>query len=99
MHKYSYVNYVDLLYELLIYAAKTRMLTGSMFEYARFLDQKPFGLVGKASHGDVWDKIRGEARGILPGRSIFERVVREFTDRIERKKEGGYSPWLEKFDE
>lgn len=99
MHKEFYINYVDWLYELLIDAAKTRMLAGSMFEYARFLDQKPFGMVGKASHGDVWDKIRDEARGILPGRSIFEKVVREFTDRIERKKEGGHSPWLERFDE
>ena len=84
------------LYGLLIDVAKARMLAGEIFNYSRFLDEGPFGLVGVASFADVWDKIGVQAHGLLFSRKWIDGFWREIDPRIARYKANGYSPWNEK---
>ena len=75
------------------------MLAHSMSNYARFLSQSPFGLVGTTPYVDVWGKIHGEAHGILFSRRNCDMFFPEINSRIERYKERDFSPWNEKFGE
>jgi len=92
-------NVVDNLYGRILDAAKVRMLTHSMFNYARFLDQNPFGVVGAIPQADVWDKIHGEAHGLLFSRKNCDQFFPEINRRIEGYKKRDYTPWNEKFGE
>ncbi|WP_295528374.1 hypothetical protein [Novosphingobium sp. Chol11] len=87
------VDAVISLYGLLLDTAKVRMLAHSIFNYARFVDQSPFGLVGPTPHVNVWDKIHGEAHGLLFSRKNCDQFFLEISSRIKRYKEHDYTPW------
>ena len=91
-------NVVDSLYGRILDAAKVRMLSHAMFNYARFLDDAPFGMVGVATIDGAWDSIHREAVGFVHVRrnQLFPHL-KHIGERIGRYKQGKYSPWNEKF--
>lgn len=82
---------------LLLDAATLRVLIDSMFNYARSLDDDSFALVGVKADEEVWEMIQRAAHGLIFLRDRRDRFIPLIDRRIQRYREGGSSPWLEKF--
>lgn len=83
---------------LLVDAAKVKLLNEKMFNYARFVDDGPFGIVGVSTPADAWDQIHGRAQSLVFQRDSPDIFFPEFQQRVERYKEQSISPWNEKFE-
>jgi hypothetical protein len=88
----------DQLFGLLIDAAKVQMLADAMFNYARFVDSMPFGLVGSMNNADAWDRILQKAHGLVFLRARIDIYSKPISIRIRRYKEIDKSPWNEIFE-
>ena len=91
------VDIISNLYGLLLDAAKVQLLTDAMFNYARFVDESLFAVVGVENDDVIWDKIRGHAIGLVFFQERLDQFSSEIVDRIRRYKEDNISPWNEKF--
>ena len=83
---------------LLLDAAKVKLLNEKMFNYARFVDENSFGIVGVAAHADAWDQIHGRAESLVFGRDTPDIFFPDFQERVQSYKEQGISPWIERFE-
>ena len=82
---------------LLLDAAAVKVLNDQMFNYARNVDQAPFGIVGVISNDEAWDLIRGGAQGMVFARPSPDYFFPAIQELVDRRKESGETPWLEKF--
>jgi hypothetical protein len=85
------------LISLLLDAAKVRLLTDEIYNYARFVDDSSFGIVGVITVAAAWDKIHGKAQGLLFSRQSPDAFFPSLKEKVERYKERNVSPWNEKF--
>ena len=83
---------------LLLDAAKIRLLVDKMFNYARFVDDSSFGIVGVGSSKDAWDEIRAKAQSIVFLRESPDFFFGAFNDQVDRNKDQDVSPWNKKFE-
>lgn len=83
---------------LLLDAAKVKLLNEKMFNYARFVDDSPFGIVGVIAPSSAWDQIHGSAQGLVFRRDSPDIFFLDFQQGVEGYKEHSVSPWLEKFE-
>jgi len=83
---------------LLLDAAKVKLLNDKIFNYARFVDNNSFGIVGVSSNSDAWDEIHGKSQSLVFFRDSPDAFFPDFRGRIEIFKEHQTSPWLEKFE-
>lgn len=88
----------DRLCTLLINAAVVAVLNDSVFNYARAVDEGEFGIVGRLSNDEAWDRVLEKLHGLVFLRPRLDMFSREATARIKRWKDNKVSPWLEKFD-
>jgi len=82
---------------LLLDAAKVRLLADRVFNYARFVDDNEFGIVGVLTSAQAWDEIHKQAESLIflrPRPDIFFQDVRQ---TVEGYKKANVSPWNEKF--
>lgn len=84
--------------DLLLDAAKVKLLNEKIFNYARFVDDSSFGIVGVATPADAWDQIHGSAQKLVFWRDSPDVFFPDFQERIRTSKEQEISPWLEKFE-
>lgn len=82
---------------LLLDAAKVKLLNDKIFNYARFVDDRPFGIVGVVKLADAWDQIHGKAQGLVFLRDRPDIFFPDFKERTQSYKEHDTSPWIEKF--
>jgi hypothetical protein len=82
---------------LLLDAAKVKLLNDRIFNYARFVDDDSFGIVGVVGTADAWDEIHGSAQSLVFLRDSPDVFFPDFEELIERYKEQDISPWIEKF--
>lgn len=82
---------------LLLDVAKVRFLTESIYNYARFVDEAPFGVVGILSIAESWEKIHQRAESLVFSRNMPEIFFKPLGDAIEVRKQRNQSPWNEKF--
>jgi hypothetical protein len=85
------------LQSLMIDVAKVKLLNEAIFNYARFVDEEPFGIVGEMTDAQAWDAIHGSAQGLVFSRQVPDHFFQDFAERVGRYKENNQSPWLEKF--
>jgi hypothetical protein len=83
---------------LMVDAAKIKFLIDKMFNYARFVDDAPFGIVGVGVPDDAWDEIHGKAQGLVFHRESPDFFFPAFKEQVDRYKEQKVSPWNEKFE-
>lgn len=83
---------------LLLDAAKVKLLNESIYNYARFVDDNSFGIVGVMRPADAWDEIHQKALGLLFHRERPEPFFPELKRRIDGYKERETTPWNEKFE-
>ncbi|WP_157973096.1 hypothetical protein [Blastomonas sp. UPD001] len=83
---------------LMIDVAKVRFLTESIYNYARFVDDAAFGVVGVISIDNAWDSILRCANGLIFSRQRPEHFFQPFSEAIGVKKKNRQSPWNEKFE-
>lgn len=86
------------LYGLLLDCATVKFLTESLFNYARFVDEASFAKVGVLGVQDAWNGIKQAANGLIFERPRIGLFADEIAKQINRRKEAGLSPWLEKFE-
>jgi hypothetical protein len=86
------------LVSLLLDAAKVRLLNEKMFNYARFVDDSSFGIVGVVPPADAWDQIHGHAQSLVFSRASPDLFFPDFHQRVESYKEHDISPWIKKFE-
>lgn len=82
---------------LLIDAAKVKLLNEKIYNYARFVDETSFGIVGVIDEKAAWDEIHGQAQSLVFTRQSPDIFFPEIKKRIEGHKEHNTSPWNEKF--
>ena len=85
------------LYSLMLDAAKIQLLTDTIYNYARFVDDEPFGIVSTDGFDKSWDEINGKALSLIFFRQRPDEFFPAFRDSIDRYKASGASPWNEKF--
>jgi hypothetical protein len=83
---------------LLLDAAKVKLLNEKIYNYARYVDDSSFGIVGVMPSADAWDEIHDKAVGLLFHRERPEPFFPEFKKRIDDYKGRNTSPWNEKFE-
>lgn len=83
---------------LLLDAAKVKLLNEKIYNYARFVDESSFGIVGVTSFANAWDEIHRNATGLLFHRPRPEPFFPELKKRIDSYKKSNVSPWNEKFE-
>lgn len=83
---------------LLLDAATIKLLNDEIYNYARFVDEGPFGIVGTGSVAEAWDKIHGKAQGLVFGRRSPDLFFAALKKDVGRSKQQGISPWIEKFE-
>lgn len=84
--------------DLLLDAAKVKLLNEKIYNYARFVDDSSFGIVGVISPADAWDEIHAKARGLVFLRQSPDIFFPDLMKRIDGYKEHDVSPWNEKFE-
>jgi hypothetical protein len=82
---------------LLIDAAKVKLLNEKIFNYARFVDDSSFGIVGVVAPEQAWDAIHGKAQSLVFHRQSPDVFFPDLQNRIDGYKEHAVSPWNEKF--
>lgn len=86
------------LVSLLLDAAKVKLLNDRIFNYARFVDNDSFGIVGVLPTSDAWDQVLGKAQSLVFWRDSPDAFFPDLQERIQSYKEHEISPWLEKFE-
>lgn len=86
------------LVSLLLDAAKVRLLTDRMYNYARFVEDSAFGIVGVLTVEEAWDQIHAKAQGLVFHRPVPDRFFPELAEQIAGYKKADASPWNEKFE-
>lgn len=84
--------------ELLIDAAKVKFLNEKIYNYARFVDDSSFGIVGTVTLTEAWDQIHGKAQGLVFHRASPDIFFPALKKRIDGYKKQNVSPWNEKFE-
>lgn len=92
--KLSVLGLSDLLFDV----AKVRFLNDAMFNYGRFADDN-FAVVGRISDFDAWDGIHKRLESFIFIRKLPEHFFNPINEKIQRYKNEGKSPWIEKFDD
>lgn len=82
---------------LLLDAAKVKLLNEKIYDYARFVDDSSFGIVGAITPAKAWDEIHGKAQGLVFHRQSPDVFFPDLRRRIDSYKEHNISPWNEKF--
>lgn len=82
---------------LLLDAAKVRLLNEKIYNYARFVDDSSFGIVGVTVESKAWDEIHAQAQSLVFTRQSPDAFFPEFRRRIDGHKRHNTSPWNEKF--
>jgi hypothetical protein len=82
---------------LLLDAAKVRLLTDKIYNYARFVDDSSFGIVGVLEPAAAWDQIHGKAQGLVFHRQSPDAYFPDLKERVDGYKEHNVSPWNERF--
>jgi hypothetical protein len=82
---------------LLLDAAKVRLLTDSVFNYARFVDDDEFGIVGVLTSAQAWDELEKQAQGLIFLRPHPDILFQDLRQAIDGYKKANVSPWNEKF--
>ena len=95
---FSQVCVADRLHALLLDVAIVGLLNDSIFNYARAVDEAEFGIVGRLSNSDAWDKVQKTLNGLIFSRARIDMFSQEASNRIKRYKDNGTSPWLERFE-
>lgn len=83
---------------LLVGAAKVKLLTEKIYNYARFVDDSSFGIVGAVTPAEAWDQIHGKAQSLVFHRQSPDIFFADLRQRIDGYKEHNVSPWNEKFE-
>lgn len=83
---------------LLLDAAKIQLLNDNIYNYARFVDDRPFGIVGVSPRSEAWEKIRGKAQGLVFRRRSPDFFFPAINEAIDRYKKANVSPWNEKIE-
>jgi hypothetical protein len=83
---------------LLIDAGKVSLLTEKIYNYARFVDDSSFGIVGVITAAEAWDQIHGKAQSLVFLRQSPDAFFPDLKRRIDGYKEHDISPWNEKFE-
>lgn len=81
---------------LLLDAAKVALLNEKMYDYARFVDDKSFGIVGVLSPDETWDQIHAKAQNLIFLRKSPDIFFPEFKKRVDGHKKHRTSPWNRK---
>jgi hypothetical protein len=82
---------------LMLDAAKIKRLTDAIYNYARFVDDRSFGIVSDGRFAESWDEIHGAAQSLIFLRSQPDDFFPAFQEIVDRYKAGEISPWNEKF--
>jgi hypothetical protein len=85
------------LVSLLLDAAKVRLLNDKIYNYARFVDDSSFGIVGVISIAAAWDDIHRKAQGLIFLRASPDIFFADLKEQTDSYKEQSISPWNEKF--
>lgn len=84
---------------LLLDAAKVKLLNDKIFNYARFVDDSSFGVVGVITPAAAWDQIHGCAQSLVFLRDSPDIFFADLQERVQSYKEHNISPWIEKFED
>lgn len=85
------------LIDIILDAAKVYLLNQQIYNYARFVDEKPFGILKNYSHAQAWDQIHGCAESLVFLRKRPEVFFEPFNEAIKFNKGNQVSPWNEVF--
>lgn len=85
------------LYSLLLDAAKVKLLTDSIYNYGRFVDENCFSIVNQESFDAAWKSIQGKAQGLVFMRKNPDYFFPEINRLVSSYKDNQVSPWNEKF--
>ena len=80
---------------LLLDAAKVKLLNDKIFNYARFVDNHSFGIVGVIEIEKAWDQIHRSAQGLVFLRDSPDIFFADLNGWIHSYKEHNTSPWIE----
>ncbi len=94
---FNRADFSDGLYGILLDCAKVKLLTDSIYNYSRFVDEGSFGIVGTTKNEIAWQLIHEKAEGLIFSREIPDKFFKEIEVKINRSKGNNSSPWLEKF--
>lgn len=83
---------------LLLDAAKVKLLNEKIYNYARFVDDSSFGIVGVIAVATAWDEIHGAAQGLVFHRKSPDVFFPDLKKRIDGYKGHDVTPWNEKFE-
>jgi hypothetical protein len=83
---------------LLLDAAKVKLLNEKMFNYARFVDDSSFGIVGVAPPADAWNQIHASAQSLVFWRNSPDIFFADFQQRVQGYNEHNVGPWIKKFE-
>jgi hypothetical protein len=86
------------LYNLLLDAAKVKLLNDSIYNYGRFVDDSSFSVLDQPSNDKAWNSILGKAHSLVFTRRIPDLFFPELNRLVTRCKENNVSPWNERFD-
>jgi hypothetical protein len=81
----------------LLDAAKVKLLNEKIFNYARFVDDGKFGIVGSKAQKKTWDEIHGAAQKLVFLRRRPDLFFPDLQEKIEGYKSHNINPWNEKF--
>jgi hypothetical protein len=86
------------LYGLLIDCAKVKLLTDTMFNYGRFVDEGNFSLFNGQDSEKIWDEIHKKSQSLVFSRSVPDLFFSTLAEKIKSHKTHKISPWMEKFE-
>lgn len=82
---------------LLLDVAKVKLLTDSIYNYGRFVDDASFSKLEGYETAALWDEVLAKAHGLVFSRSIPDLFLPELTKLVDGYKKNNISPWNEKF--
>lgn len=85
------------LYGILLDCAKVKLLTDSIFNYSRFVDETNFSLFDGQKSYNIWDDIHKKSQSLVFSRLMPDLFFPTLADKIDSYKEHNISPWMEKF--
>lgn len=85
------------LYGLLLDCAKIKLLTDSIFNYSRFVDETNFSLFNGQKSDKIWDDIHKKSLSLVFSRSVPDLFFPTLAEKIDSYKKHKISPWMEKF--
>ena len=86
------------LHSLLLDVAKVQLLTDSIFNYGRFVDENSFSKIEGTTQEALWDEILGKAQGLVFSRSTPDIFFPKLGELVAARKKSLVSPWNEKFE-